>query len=100
MMQRTREFGIRLSLGATATRIIFGIMGEMLRTALLGIGAGLIVAVALGQVFTDTFPIIPKFHVLPYMMGTTVVIIAAGAAALIPSLRITRIDPSRALRVD
>jgi ABC-type antimicrobial peptide transport system permease subunit len=33
-------------------------------------------------------------------VGTAVVVMATAAAALIPSLRTTRIDPSRALRVD
>jgi predicted permease len=98
--QRTRECGIRLALGATATRIVFGVLAETLRTALLGIGAGLMVAAALAQLFADTVPIIPKLNVLPYVVGTAVVIVAAAVAALIPSLRTTRIDPSRALRVD
>ncbi|HEX7792855.1 MAG TPA: ABC transporter permease [Vicinamibacterales bacterium] len=98
--QRTRESGIRLALGATATQIVFGILAETLRTALLGVGAGLTVAAALAELFADTVQIIPKLNVLPYVVGTTVVIVAAGVAALIPSLRTTRIDPSRALRVD
>jgi ABC-type antimicrobial peptide transport system permease subunit len=102
VMQRTREFGIRIALGATAGQIVSGILGETLRTAALGIGAGLVMAAGLAQVFSGTIisPIIPKFSVLPYLVGTAVVVIATAAAALIPSLRTTRIDPSRALRVD
>src|SRR5262249_25333931 len=100
VMQRTREFGIRRALGATATRIVFGILAETLRTALLGIGAGVMIAAALALLFAVTIPIIPKLNIVPYVVGTAVVIIAAGAAALIPSLRTTRIDPSRALRVE
>jgi predicted permease len=100
VMQRTREFGIRIALGATARQIVSGILGETLQTAALGIGAGLVMAAGLAQVFRGTIPIIPKFSVLPYLVGTAVVVIATAAAALIPSLRTTRIDPSRALRVD
>jgi hypothetical protein len=99
VMLRTREFGIRLALGATAGRIVSGILGETLGTAALGIGAGLVMAAGLAQLFRD-FIIFPKFSVLPYLVGTAVVVMATAAAALIPSLRTTRIDPSRALRVD
>jgi predicted lysophospholipase L1 biosynthesis ABC-type transport system permease subunit len=98
--QRTREFGVRLALGASPVRIVLAILAETLRTAVLGIGVGLMIAAALARIFIDTIPIIPKFSVLPYLVATAVVVLAAGAAALIPSLRITRIDPSRALRVD
>jgi predicted permease len=102
VMQRTREFGIRVALGATAGRIVSDLLGETLHTAALGIGAGVLMAAGLGAVFSSTMPIpvIPKFSILPYLMGTGIVLIATAAAALIPSLRTTRIDPSRALRVD
>jgi predicted permease len=100
VMQRTREFGIRIALGATAGQIVSGILVETLQTAALGIGVGLMIAAGLAQVFSGTVPIIPKFSVLPYVVGTAVVVIATAAAALIPSLRTTRIDPSRALRVN
>ncbi len=100
VMQRSREFGIRIALGATAGQIVSGILSETLQTAALGIGAGLAIAVGLAQVFSSTIPIIPKFSVLPYLVGTAGVGIATTAAALIPSLRTTRIDPSRALLVD
>jgi putative ABC transport system permease protein len=99
-MQRSREFGIRIALGATASQIVSGILGETLQTAAVGIGAGLVMAAGLAQVFSGTVPIIPKFSVLPYLVGTAVVVMATAAAALIPSQRTTRIDPSRALRVN
>jgi ABC-type antimicrobial peptide transport system permease subunit len=60
-------------------------------------------AAGLAQVISGTIPFIPlitKFSVLPYLVGTAVVVMATATAALIPSLRTTRIDPSRALRVD
>jgi predicted permease len=98
--QRTREFGVRLALGASPVRIVLAILAETLRTAVLGIVVGLMIAAALARIFIDTIPIIPKFSVLPYLGATAVVVMAAVTAALIPSLRTRRIDPSRALRVD
>jgi putative ABC transport system permease protein len=98
--RRTREFGVRLALGASPVRIVVAILAETLRTAVLGIGVGLMIAAALARIFIDTIPIIPKFSVLPYLVATAVVVMAAATAALIPSLRTARIDPSRALRVE
>jgi ABC-type antimicrobial peptide transport system permease subunit len=65
VMQRTREFGIRIALGATTGRIVSRIPGEALQTAALGISAGLVMAAGLAQVFSGTIPIIPEFSVLP-----------------------------------
>src|SRR5262249_60631747 len=75
--QRTREFGIRLALGATVGRIVSDLLGETLQTAALGIGAGVLMAAGLGQVLSSTLPIpvIPKISVLPYLMGTGIVLI-------------------------
>ena len=100
MTQRTREFGIRMALGATVRNIVSGMMGETLRIALLGLGAGLAVAAGLVRLFSGTIPIIPAFSLGPYLVAAAIVLAAMAVAALMPSLRVARIDPSKALRVD
>ncbi len=100
MTQRTREFGIRMALGATVRNIVSGMMGETLRIALLGLGAGLAVAAGLVRLFSGTIPIIPAFSLGPYLVAAAIVLAATAVAALMPSLRVARIDPSKALRVD
>jgi hypothetical protein len=98
--QRTREFGIRLAIGATVRQIVAGMVRETLQTAFFGIGAGLAASLALVQAFRSTIPIIPAFEVQPYAIGTAIVLIASVIAALLPSLRAGRIDPSQALRAE
>jgi predicted permease len=98
--QRTREFGIRLAIGATVRQIVAGMVRETLQTAFIGIGAGLAASLALVQAFRSTIPIIPALDVQPYVMGTAIVLIASVIAALLPSLRASRIDPSAALRAE
>ena len=44
--QRTPEFGIRMALGATVRQIVSAMMNETLRVALIGLGAGLALAMA------------------------------------------------------
>ena len=98
--QRTREFGIRMALGASVRQIITRIVSETMRTATMGMAAGLAVAAAVARLFSATIQIIPRFELGPYVVGVTIVAAATAAAALFPSLRTTRIDPAKALRVD
>jgi predicted permease len=98
--QRTREFGIRLALGATARQIIVGIVREMARISMVGVAAGALLAVAVTRLFGGTIPFIPPITLRPYVVGISIVVVATLAAALLPSLRTTRIDPSKALRTE
>jgi putative ABC transport system permease protein len=100
MSQRTRELGIRMALGATVRQIISRMLTEALRTAVIGIGCGLALAMALVRFFSGTLPIIPVYSLHTYAVGTATVVMATMVAAVLPSLRATRIDPSRSLRVD
>jgi ABC-type antimicrobial peptide transport system permease subunit len=44
--------------------------------------------------------IIPQFGARPYGVGAGIVLAATMIAALLPSLRAARIDPSKALRAE
>lgn len=98
--QRTREFGIRLALGATVSRIVIAIVRDTLGTGSLGLAAGVALAFAVSQLVAGNIPIISPFQPAAYLIGATVVLTATVAAALLPSIRTARIDPSSALRVD
>jgi predicted permease len=98
--QRKREFGVRMALGATIRQIVSGILGDTLRTAAIGLGAGLAVSMLLVRFFSGTIPIIPSYTLRTYLVGTSIVLVATVIAALLPSLRATQIDPSQALRTE
>ncbi len=98
--RRTREFGIRMALGASVRQIVSGIMRETSRTAAIGLAGGLAAALALARVAGGAVPIVPPITLRPYVVSLTIVALATAAAALLPSLRTTRIDPSKALRVE
>jgi predicted permease len=97
---RTPEFGIRMALGATVRGIVSGMMGETLKIALIGLGAGLVVAYALLRAVGAVIETIPAFGPRPFLIGTGIVLAATMVAALLPSLRAARIDPSKALRAE
>jgi putative ABC transport system permease protein len=98
--QRTREFGIRMALGATVQRIVAGMVGEALRVAAVGVVGGLVLAGLLGRVFNAAIEMMPAFGPLSYAIGAAIVLIATVMAALFPSFRTARIDPSVALRAE
>ena len=98
--QRTREFGIRMALGASVRQIVGGMMSETFRTAGIGLATGVVVAIGLTRAIGGTIPLIPPVALRPYVVGVTIVLLATAVASLLPSLRATRIDPSKALRVE
>jgi len=98
--QRTPEFGIRMALGATVRQIVSAMMNETMRVAAIGLGAGLALAMAVVRALSALSEIVPRFGVRPYLVGVAIVLAATMVAALLPSLRASRIDPSKALRAE
>lgn len=98
--RRTKEMGIRLALGATRDNIVGLLLLEQLRAVVLGVSAGgLVSAWAVRFVKAYLYEITPYD---PRVWAAAVVAIVATAAVgtLIPSLRASRVDPVRALRLE
>jgi putative ABC transport system permease protein len=96
--QRTREIGIRIALGATRARILAMIMRQGMALVLAGLALGVAGALALkGLVASLLFPL-PASDPLTFAAVSCLLVLVAGAACLIPSLRATGIDPMLALR--
>jgi predicted permease len=98
--QRTQEIGIRMALGASASRLQAGIIGQTLGLAaagiLMGVLASRLLAQALGGMLfgvTATDPV--TFLAMPVIL--TLVAVLAG---YLPARRASRIDPSIALRAN
>lgn len=98
VMQRTREFGIRMALGATAAGIVRSVVKGALRLGAIGTCIGFALAAAMWSVLASVIEILPRFGVVPFLLGAVVVLIATGLAASVPSLRAARVDPAAALR--
>jgi putative ABC transport system permease protein len=98
--QRTREFGLRMALGAQPARLLADILRQGTILVTLGLVAGLIGAVVSGRVLSgylfDTQPTDPA--TLLTVVGA--MLIAGVVACLGPARRATRVDPLLALRAD
>jgi predicted permease len=100
LTQRTREFGIRMALGASVGQLVSGMMRETLRTASIGLVGGALVTLMINQAAAAAIFLVPPVALRPYVVAIGIMLLATGIAALLPSLRTTRIDPSKALRVE
>jgi putative ABC transport system permease protein len=94
------EFGIRLALGATARDVMILIMGRGVLLTALGIAVGLAGALALTRFLQSLLYETPPYE--PVVLGAVAVllVLAAIAASVIPSVRATRADISRLLRAE
>jgi putative ABC transport system permease protein len=98
--QRAREMGIRIALGAQLADIAKLVMGEGLRTVVIGIVVGIALSIAAGKLVASLlYGISPRDPGV--MLGAALVLAAVGiAASVIPALKAARIDPISSLRVD
>jgi predicted permease len=98
--QRTREFGIRMALGASAGDVVGMVMRHGVRLAAIGLGFG--VAGALGVTRLMTTMLYGVRPTDPLVFGSVAVALmaVAVAASVVPSVRISRIRPANALRYE
>jgi putative ABC transport system permease protein len=96
--QRSRELGIRMALGADASRLRRLVVGEGVRWALLGLAGGVAAALALTRVMASQL-----YGVSPTDPGTflalgALVLAVSALASLLPARRATRVDPMVTMR--
>ncbi len=96
--RRTHEFGIRIALGARTKQILGDVLVRTLRTAAIGIVAGIALAAFAAKAIADQLYGIRPFDPLTFGAVIAAVALAAAAAAVVPALRATRVDPIVALR--
>jgi putative ABC transport system permease protein len=96
--QRTREIGIRMALGADPGGVLRIVMREGLLLALLGIAAGLAIALAATPQMAPLLYRVSPADPVSIAGAALFLIVVAVLASLIPALRAMRVDPIRALR--
>lgn len=99
-LQRHREIGIRIALGATYAAVMRLIFSQGIRLLVWGTGLGLLGAALVAQVYHRTMPEL-QLPGARFEAGVTFLLCVAGLlACYLPARRASRIDPVVALRAD
>jgi ABC-type antimicrobial peptide transport system permease subunit len=98
--RRTAEIGVRMAMGAASGDILRLVMGQGLRLALAGIGLGCALAFGLAQLLRGMLFAVAPADPVVFLAVPAALLLTAAAAAAIPALRASRLDPMSALRAD
>ena len=98
--QRTREFGLRMALGADGGTVRGIVMKQVGKMAIVGGLIGLIVAVAVGRLAQSLLFEIQGHDPLVLTGATIALGLVAMGAGFIPAMRASKIDPMNALRYE
>ena len=97
--RRTREIGIRMALGANARDVLHLVLRQALLIVTGGIGVGLLLGLVLETTLNTIFET-SGTDVGAYLLVLPALLVVTAGAALIPARRASRIEPSRALRME
>ena len=98
VVQRTREFGIRIALGASAGQLVRSIVLQGALLALAGIAGGAAAAVIAARALQNALSGFGPIHPATFVIVGGLLMLVALAASLIPALRAVRLNPVAALR--
>jgi putative ABC transport system permease protein len=98
VVQRNREIGIRMALGAQKSAVMKLILGEGAMLVGAGLLIGFTASLALNQLMKSLLFAVSATDPLVYMLMATLVVTITLVASSIPARRATKIDPIRTLR--
>ena len=98
--RRTREIGVRVALGARRSDVLGMILGQGLRTALIGVAFGLLASFALTRAMGSLLFGVSATDPLTFAGVIILMISAALLACYIPARRAAKVDPVVALRYE
>jgi predicted permease len=96
--QRTRELGIRISIGAARGDVLKLILGQAVALAAIGITGGLVTALAATRFAANLLYGISPADPVTFSSIAALLLLVAVVAGYFPARRATRIDPMIALR--
>jgi predicted permease len=98
--QRTREIGIRMSLGASRGRVLAEVMWDGMRLSVVGFAAGIVGAIAASRVLRSMLHEVKPGDPLIFVATAGLLAAVALIACYLPARRAAKLDPMRALRYE
>jgi putative ABC transport system permease protein len=94
-----RELGVRMA-GAQRSKVLELVLLQGMRLAAIGIVCGLVVALALGRVFSSLLFRVGTLSVVPWLVSVGVLVAVVLLATYLPARRAASIEPIEALRTE
>jgi predicted permease len=98
VMQRTKEIGVRMALGATSTEILLSFGKSGLTLTLAGLAIGLFLAAIASRLMTTLLYGSRPDYIPTVTVVSLILLTVAALACLVPARRASRVDPVVALR--
>jgi putative ABC transport system permease protein len=98
--RRTQEIGIRMALGAERRNVLLMVVGQGALLAVVGIGIGLLGALALSRFLSSLLSGVKTTDPAIYGLVSLVLLVVALLASYIPARRASKVDPMVALRYE
>jgi MacB-like periplasmic core domain/FtsX-like permease family len=98
LSQRTREIGVRVTLGATRRHIVGLLLRDALGEVALGAGIGLVGALGATRLTRTMVYGVHGFDPITFILAAVAVLLASSVACAGPLFRATRVDPTVAIR--
>ncbi len=99
-VQRTREFGIRIALGAQSPDVLRQVLREGVMLGVVGLAIGLVIAFAATRVLRSQLFGVSPTDPASFTAVSLVLLVVAVLASYVPARRATRVDPMVALRAE
>jgi putative ABC transport system permease protein len=98
--QRQGEIGIRIALGAQRDQVLRLMLMDGLKPAIFGLILGLIASAATTRLIQSLLFGTKPLDLIVFILVTTLLMLVAAVACLIPAWRASRLDPMQALRTE
>ena len=98
--QRTREFGVRMALGARHRDIVGLVLCDGLKLAGFGVIVGVVMALALTRLLRSLLFGVTATDPVTLLFVSMALLLIAAAACYLPARRALKVDPVEALRID
>src|SRR5690606_11902646 len=98
--QRTREFGLRMAIGADAARVRRLVLRQVARMLLVGAAVGIAAALLLGRYAESLLFEMEARDPLTFLASAALLSLVVFGAGLVPAVRAARVDPMQALRYE
>ena len=100
VIQRTREIGVRMALGACRSTILSDVLRHGVLLAILGVALGLAAAAGLARYLSTMLFGLGALDAGTYAGVALALLAIAALASVVPARRVTKVDPVIALRCE